>query len=236
MQPASNFDWHVMGGTESFPIDLILFGMIAAFLVLRLRSILGRRTGFERQQPAERGPVVVPGMGRPAPPVIDGKAEPTRPARPLPDPATPLGASLQRLRQMDRRFDPERFLAGAESAFRMIVKAFAEGDRVTLRGLLSDETYRSFETAIAARETQGETQRTEIRDIPAVSIEQAALAGSTGSITVKFVSDQVSETLDRGGKTISGSDAVTEIVDLWTFERDLTSSDPAWRLTAARSG
>jgi predicted lipid-binding transport protein (Tim44 family) len=224
-----------MGGSDGFPIDLILFGMIAAFLVLRLRSILGRRTGFERQQ-AQRGPVAVPGVGRPVPPVIDGKATPVAPSRPLPDPATPLGASLQRLRQVDRNFDPARFLSGAEAAFRMIVKAFADGDRVTLRSLLADETYRGFEQAIAARETNGETQRTEIRDIPTVSIETASLAGTVASIAVKFVSDQVAETLDRDGKPLVGSDAVTEIIDLWTFERDLTSSDPAWRLTAARSG
>lgn len=225
-----------MGGTESFPIDLILFGMIAAFLVLRLRSILGRRSGFERQQQAERGPVAVPGMARPAPPVIDGKAEPAPATRPVPDPASALGASIQKLRTVDRNFEPTRFLTGAEAAFRMIVKAFADGDRLTLRGLLADETYRGFEQAIAARETNGETQRTEIRDIPSVSIEQATLSGTVASIAVKFVSDQISETLDKDGKPIVGSDAVTEIIDLWTFERDLASSDPAWRLTEARSG
>lgn len=225
-----------MGGTGSFPIDLVLFGMIAAFLVLRLRSILGRRTGFERQQQPERGPVAVPGMGRPVPPVIDGKAEPAPAARAVPDPATPLGATLQRMRQVDRNFDPAHFLSGAEAAFRMIVTAFAAGDRVTLRGLLADETYRGFEQAIATRETNGETQRTEIRDLMQAGIEQATLTGNVASILVKFVSDQISETLDRDGKPVMGSDAVTEITDLWTFERDLTSSDPAWRLTAARSG
>lgn len=225
-----------MGGTGSFPIDLVLFGMIAAFLVLRLRSILGRRQGFERQQPAERGPVAVPGMGRPVPPVIDGTAEAAAPTRPLPDPATPLGASLQSLRQVDRNFDPAHFLAGAEAAFRMIVTAFAAGDRVTLRGLLADDTYRGFEQAIAAREANSETQRTEIRDIPTVGIESATLTGTVASIVVKFVSDQISETSDKDGKPIVGSDAVTEIIDLWTFERDLNSGDPAWRLTAARSG
>jgi predicted lipid-binding transport protein (Tim44 family) len=224
-----------MSGTGSFPIDLVLFGMIAAFLVLRLRSILGRRTGFERQQ-AERGPVTVPGIGRPVAPVIDGKAEPVPPARPLPDPASPAGTSLQRLREVDRNFDPAHFLTGAEAAFRMIVNAFAAGDRVALRGLLADDTYRGFEQAIAARETNGETQHTEIRNIPQVSIESATLTGTVAAITVMFVSDQVSETRDREGKPLVGSEAVTEIVDLWTFERDLTSSDPAWRLTAARSG
>ncbi|MDT7952204.1 MAG: Tim44/TimA family putative adaptor protein [Acetobacteraceae bacterium] len=226
-----------MGGTGSFPIDLVLFGMIAAFLVLRLRSILGKRSGFERQQqPPQRGPVAVPGLGRGAVPTIDAKAEPVAPPRPLPEASSPTAATLQRMRQVDRDFDPARFLQGADAAFRLIVTAFAEGDRVALRPLLGDDTYRSFETAIAAREAAGETQKSEIRSIETISIEAASLLGTVGTITVKFVSDQVSETLDKDGKPVHGTDAVTEITDVWTFERDLAQPNPAWRLTAARSG
>lgn len=223
-----------MDGSGSFPIDLVLFGMIAAFLILRLRSILGRRTGFERQQ-TQPGPVQVPGMGRPIGPVIDGKAEPAAPARKLPEPASPVGQALQQMRAIDRNFDPAHFLSGAEAAFRMIVTAFAAGDRVALRPLLDDPTYASFEGAIAARETAGETQRSEIKDLRDARIELAALNGTVASITVQFVSDQIAETLDRTGKPVAGADAVTEMSDLWTFERDLSQSDPAWRLTAARS-
>lgn len=225
-----------MGGTGSFPIDLVLFGMIAAFLVLRLRGILGKRSGFERQEQAQRGPVAVPGMGRAAPKTIDAKAEPVTPARPLPDAASPVGATLARMQQVDRNFSPERFIAGADAAFRMIVEGYAAGDRVALRPLLGDDTYRNFEAAIAAREDAGETQKSEIRSIEHATIEAANLAGTVGTITVKFVSDQVSETLNREGKPVHGTDAVTEITDIWTFERDLAQSDPAWRLTEARSG
>lgn len=226
-----------MGGTGSFPIDLVLFGMIAAFLVLRLHGILGKRNGFERQeQPPGRGPVAVPGMGRKAPTTIDAKAEPVTPVRPLPEASSPAGATLQRMRQADRNFDPARFIAGADAAFRMIVTGYAQGDRVALRPLLGDETYRSFETAISAREAAGETQKSEIRSIEQASIESAGLTGTVGTIIVKFVSDQVSETLDKDGKPVHGSDAVTEITDIWTFERDLAQSDPAWRMTEARSG
>ncbi|MDP9095063.1 MAG: Tim44/TimA family putative adaptor protein [Pseudomonadota bacterium] len=224
-----------MGGTGSFPIDLVLFAMIAAFLVLRLRSILGRRTGFERQQ-AERGPVQVPGMGRATPKPTDVKVEPVQPARPLPDRASPVGQTLQRMTALDRSFDPAHFLSGAEAAFRMIVTAYAAGDRVSLRPLLADATYASFEQAIAAREQAGETQRTELRAMQHVGIEDATLYGPVASITVKFVSDQVSETLNRDNVPVQGTDAVTEITDLWTFERDLSQSDPAWRLTTAQSG
>ena len=225
-----------MGGTGSFPIDLVLFGMIAAFLVLRLRSILGKRSGFERQQQPPRGPVAVPGMGRPVAPTIDAKAEPVAPVRPLPEPSSPAGAGLAQMRQIDRDFSAERFIAGADAAFRMIVEGYAAGDRVALRPLLNDDTYRSFEGAIAAREEAGETQKGEIRSIEHATIEAAHVNGTIGTITVKFVSDQVSETLDKNGKPVQGTDAVTEITDIWTFERDLAQRDPAWRLTEAHSG
>lgn len=225
-----------MGG--GFPIDLLLFGMIAAFLVLRLRGILGRKTGFERPPAAEgsaKDPGVVPGLGRPTPaPVIDGRAEPA--VRPLPDPGSPTGQTLQRMRSVDESFDPQHFLNGAEAAFRLVVGAFAAGDRVALRPLLSDDTYRSFEAAIAAREAAGETQRSEIRSIQSLTIEEAALSGSYAAITLRIVSDQVAETLGRDGRPVAGADAVAELTDIWTFERDLSQPDPAWRLSAARSG
>jgi predicted lipid-binding transport protein (Tim44 family) len=222
-----------MGGTGSFPIDLVLFGMIAAFLVLRLRSILGRRTGYEH--PPQ--PVRPPGPAVPSP-VIEGRAEPAQGAagRGLPDPASPAGQALLRMQNMDRTFSPAGFLNGAENAFRMIVTAFATGDRATLRNLLADETYRAFEAAIAAREAAGQRQRSEIRAIPSVSIIAAEVRGNIGAITVRFVSDQVSLTVDAQGNPVSGTDAVTEITDIWTFERELGSADPAWKLVSAANG
>jgi predicted lipid-binding transport protein (Tim44 family) len=221
-------------GSGGFPIDLLLFGMIAAFLVLRLRGILGRKTGFERPAQPDAPQTPVPGMGRPAPAlVVDNRVEAL--VRPLPDPATPSGAALAQMRAVDRNFDPQHFLNGADAAFRLIVTAFAAGDRVALRPLLADDTYRSFESAIAAREAAGETQRSEIKGIESLTIEEAGLSGTQATITLRIVSDQVAETLDRGGRPIAGADAVAEITDVWSFERDLTQSDPAWRLSAARS-
>jgi predicted lipid-binding transport protein (Tim44 family) len=220
-----------------FPIDLVLFGMVAVFLVLRLVSILGKRTGFER--PAERvAPEATSGgtVTRLTPRVIDGVAEPVPPpARAVPDPTTPLGRTLVAMAGLDRNFQPARFLDGAEAAFRIIVTAFAAGDRQRLHPLLSADTYKAFEGAIAARETAGEVHRTEIRSIESATIEQAELVASFASITVRFVSDQVNVTLGADGNPVAGTDAVTEIIDLWTFERDLSQSDPAWRLAAARS-
>jgi predicted lipid-binding transport protein (Tim44 family) len=216
-------------GAGGFPIDLVLFGMIAAFLLLRLRSILGRRDGFE----PSAGPVRPD--ARPAGPVIEAVAEaPTAPGRPLPDPTSAPGQTLAQMARVDRNFDPQRFLAGAEAAFRLIVTEFAAGNRDALRPLLSPETFTTFEASIQAREAAGERQTSEIRAIPAASIAAAALNGAVAEITVHFVSDQISQTLDSNGRYVSGTDAVTELRDDWTFRRDLSQPDPAWRLTQAR--
>jgi predicted lipid-binding transport protein (Tim44 family) len=222
-----------MGATGGFPIDLILFGMIAAFLVLRLRSILGRRTGFER--PAQ--PYQPPVNAAPAGPVIDGQAEPAPPSntRSIPEPDSALGQTLARMATADRTFTPNSFLDGAERAFRMIVTAFASADRTTLRSLLGADTYAAFDGAITAREQSGQTQISEIRSIESSAIEGAELKGSQADVTVRFVSDQVSYTQDKDGRPVAGTDAVTEITDVWTFERDMASQDPTWRLVAARS-
>jgi predicted lipid-binding transport protein (Tim44 family) len=205
-----------MGATGSFPVDLVLLGMIAAFLVLRLRSVLGKRTGFERppmpQQPPQAGPKPTPG------PIIEGRAEP-----------------LTAMHGIDRAFDPVGFLTGVEKAFRMIVEAFASGDRDTLRRLLADDTYAAFEQAITARQTLGQVQTAEIRGIETMAIDAANLRGSVADVTVRIVSDQVSLTRDRAGAIAIGAEAVTEITDIWTFERDLRQADPTWRLVAARS-
>ncbi len=224
-----------MGASSGFPIDLVLFGMIAAFLVLRLRSVLGRRTGFERQVPPYQ-----PAQANrpPAGQVIEGRAEPVMPAAPqtVPDAASPTGQALARMRTIDTGFDPAHFLVGVDQAFRMIVAAFAAGDRPGLRALLADDTYHAFEQAIIAREAASETQVSEIKSIQQLAIEQAELKGRTGQITVRVVSDQISYTKDVNEKPLTGADAVTEITDIWTFERDLSKQDPTWRLVAARSG
>jgi predicted lipid-binding transport protein (Tim44 family) len=224
-----------MGTTGGFPIDLVLFGMIAAFLVLRLRSILGRRTGYER--PPQQPPYQPQPMPRQAGPVIDGRAEPVPPPsqRSVPDPASAIGQTLAQMKRVDRTFDPASFLDGAEKAFRMIVTAFAAGDRASLRALLSDDTFHAFDQAITSRAALGQVQVSEIRAIPSATIDAAELRGKIGSVTVRIVSDQVSLTRDQAGAPVIGTDAVTEITDLWTFERDLSQPDPTWRLVAARS-
>ncbi len=217
-------------GAGGFPIDLILFGMIAAFLVLRLRSILGRKDGYEPSQGPARP------VARNTGPIIEGRAEPAPvPGRQVPDAGSDVGQALASMRRVDAVFDAAQFLAGAEAAFRLIVTEFASGNRDALRALLTAETFATFEGAIAARELAGETQTSEIRAIHEATIESASLTGTLAEITVRFVSDQISQTLDRDGKYVAGADAVTELRDIWTFARDLARSDPAWRLAQAHS-
>lgn len=217
-------------GAGGFPIDLVLFGMIAAFLVLRLRGILGKRGGAE---PTVLRPQAV---GRPGATVIDAVAEPPAAAgRPLPDAASAIGLTLAQMRRIDPVFDPQHFLAGAEAAFTLIVSKFAAGDRAALRPLLSPETFAAFDAAITAREAAGERQVSEVRAIPDATIVAASLSGTQAEIGVRFVSDQISETLDREGKHVAGTDAVTELHDEWLFGRTLGQPDPAWRLLQARS-
>lgn len=212
-------------------VELVLLIMVAGFLVLRLRGVLGRRVGFERTE-APAGPARVDGRG----PVIDGHAEGPRTLREVPPAESLAGQGLSAIRRADPAFDPQRFLGNAEAAFRLIVSAFARGDRPALQRLLGTETYAGFEAAITAREAAGETQQSDIKAIPSQSILSATMAGTAARIVVRFVSDQVNTTLDRAGAPVHGTDAVTELTDIWTFERDTRSSDPAWHLVDARTG
>ena len=215
----------------SFPVALVLFAGVAIFLVLRLRNVLGKRVGFERQPlPPSPAPAFTQG------PVIDGQAVPLSASHAVPDPHSPLGERLMQIVQRTTDFDPPKFLDQVETAFRTIVTAFAAGDRATLKALLTEHVYATFEAAIAAREAAQEHHRTEIKSILSTSIEEAELLGDQAAIIVRFVSDQLNLTLDVNGNPVVGTEAVVELTDLWTFERNLKSPVPGWRLAAARSG
>ncbi len=221
-----------------FPVDLILFAMVAAFLVLRLRSVLGRRTGFERPRregPGAYDPNAVRAPAADAVPELPPAQAAGGTRQVVPDPRSPVGQALMRIRGVDPGFDPVAFLSGAEGAFRMIVDAFAKGDRETLRLLLSDDTYAGFEGEITRREQAGETQRSEVRAVQEAKIEAADLRGTVADVTVRFTSDQVNLTTGKDGSVVAGAEAVTELVDIWTFQRDLRNSDPTWKLVATRS-
>ena len=220
--------------------DIILFAMVAAFLVLRLRSVLGRRTGTERPRDplagrlgAKREPtapdnvVSLPERGRP----LDDAVPPTDAPRP-----TSVAAGIAQIRAVDPSFDMNGFAAGARSAFEMIVHAFAAGDTTTLRPLLSDEVYERFAEAIRHRVDAKETHETNLVAIKSADIEEAELNGRTAFVTMKFASDQTNVTRAADGQIVDGdADHVVEKTDFWTFARNTRSQDPNWLLVATRS-
>ena len=216
-------------------LDLIFFAAVAVFLVLRLRSVLGRRTGNEQRRDPFAG---APAGGQPA----AAREAP----RPLPDlaakpaiggePASPLSAGLARIREADSDFDETHFLGGARAAFEMIVQAFAAGDAAALRPLLSDEVFANFNGAIEERRKAGRTRSTTLVGIRSLDLMEAELQGRNAAVTVKIVSDQINVTQDSEGKTVEGDQtAVTAITDIWTFSRNTRSRDPNWTLVATRS-
>jgi predicted lipid-binding transport protein (Tim44 family) len=217
--------------------DIILFAMIAAFLVLRLRSVLGRRTGnerrrdmFIRQADQARERVVALGQRRPAPAVRP--RPPTIDTQPM-----SVAAGLARIRTADRGFEPAEFLEGARGAFGIIVEAFAAGDKNRLRPLLSDEVFRRFAAAIDERKAAGETMEARIVSVGELDIAEAGLEGTTARVTVKLVSSQINALRAHDGSVVDGDpDKPVEKADFWSFARDTRSSDPNWVLVATSGG
>lgn len=220
---------------DHFPVDLVLFALVAAFLVLRLRSVLGRKVGI---QPL---PMPLPQQAEALKKAIDAKANATEQKAEfsIPAPATRVGQQLEAIRQQDATFTPQQFLTGAQGVFTEVVTAFAAGERTPLENRLTPAVYASFEAAITARDAAGEKQRTEIKAIRSLAIEDVRLtqlAAATGAaIDVRIVSDQISLVTGADGQPVTGMDAVTEFSDLWTFERLLGVAGSTWRLASARS-
>jgi predicted lipid-binding transport protein (Tim44 family) len=219
--------------------DIIIFAMIAAFLVLRLRSVLGRRTGTEKprdglvprigikRDPATNNVVSLPDQAR--------AREELAPAPGGPRAATPA-AGLAQIRAADPSFAPDAFVQGAHGAFEIIVNAFARGDTATLRPLLSDEVYERFAEAIRHRVEAKETLETQLITIKSADIDEAQLSGRTAFVTVKFVSDQINATRAADGTIVEGEpEHVVEKTDFWSFARNTRSQDPNWLLVATRS-
>lgn len=209
--------------------------MIAAFLGMRLYSVLGKRTGHEQE------PVLPRRDERAAPTPLrldDGENAPvSRDAAPgnsglVYEPAAEAG--LRQLLSTDRQFDAGRFMEGAEAAYRMILEAFWSGDRDTLRDLCDDDSYDGFVQAIADREARGEKLDNRLIRIDSAKITAVEVGRSEARITVRYQADISAVTRDADGKVIAGSmsDAASTD-DLWTFRRTVGSSDPNWLLDEA---
>lgn len=224
-----------------FPYDIVLIALVAVFLVLQLRRVLGRRHGEERQRP---DPFAKPAERESAADdkVVELPRRGAADAGPLPDlprgidivsKGGPAEAGIAQIRIADPSFDPRGFVQGARQAFEMIVSAFAQGDVKTLRPLLSDEVYERFAGAIRQREENKETLESGLVGFEKSEIVGAEMRGSEARVTVRFVSEQINVTRDAEGMIADGNpNEVTRTTDVWTFARDTKSSDPNWLLVA----
>lgn len=223
------------------PLNLLLLA-VAVVVFLRLRSVLGRRTGLERppldttplqRKPEAKGNVVnFPKESRDAAPAADaGPAAPVWTGYAAEGSA--LAAGLEAIAKADGQFTPKEFLKGARGAYEMIVTAFAEGDKAELKPLLSRDVFDGFAGAIDERTRAGEKLISRFVGIDKADITAASLAGRRASVTVGFISQMITATEDRSGAVIDGDlKQIREVSDVWTFERDTSSGDPNWRLVA----
>jgi predicted lipid-binding transport protein (Tim44 family) len=231
---------------EFFDFGTIFFLIAAVVIFFQLRNVLGRRTGNERQPfdpytagrtrkdeaPAGNDKVVsLPRRksGEEQPSVyadIDAAA----PA------GTPLNTGMRAIRDADPSFEPKGFVEGAKMAYEMIVMAYADGDRRTLKNLLSREVYDGFVAAIAEREQRSEKIQSSFVGIDKAEIVNAEMKGTEAHVTLRIVSELISATLDKSGAVIDGDpETVAEVKDVWTFARDTRSKDPNWKLVATEA-
>ena len=239
-------------------IFTIMFLVLAVVIILKLRSVLGRRTGDDearidrnRQRALERAQAA--GKNGTANDKVVALPRRDRPDQAGEATAAASAAAEERVRafaggdgnledgllsivRADRGFDPEGFLKGARQAYEMIVTAFAEGNRKALRTLLSKEVFDGFAGAISDREARGEIIDQSFVGINKADLLEAELKNGTAHVTVKFVSELISATRDRAGAVISGdTKKIKEVVDIWTFAREVASRDPNWRLIATQA-
>ena len=221
-------------------LDLLLFAMVAAFLVLRLRSVLGKRTGHQqsKQDPVSEQKQDKSGKSKVVEIPNNSHEKTSQEDVVISDEESddPILRGVKKIKSADSSFDLSEFSEGARGAFGMIVQAFAEGDIETLQSFLSDDVFENFCLAIEEREEREETLETAIIEIDVAEVIEADMDGQNALITMKFVSDQVNLTRDSEDRIIDGvPNAVTKITDIWMFSRDTTSNDPNWRLVETRS-
>ena len=216
-------------------LEIVLLAMVAAFLGLRLYTVLGRRAEHEEESVPQRfeSDDKPAGVARPAP------ATPVVQARPLElegvMPAVERG--IREITAADSKFNLAQFLEGARGAYRMVLEAFWKGDRETLRELCDDDVYAGFIAALEARKAAGETVDNTLIRIEETRIHSASLDGRMARIAVLFVADIAAVTRDKDGTQIAGSlDDAIESRDVWTFSRNAAARDPNWLLDETDEG
>jgi len=215
-------------------LEILLFAVVAGVILFRLYTVLGRRTGQE-QPPPER--LRLSGNA-PAEPVKDNVvALPSRAGQIADRPADPVARGLFDIKLADKGFETEHFIAGAKSAYELIVTAFARGDRTQLRPLLGGEVFAAFESVIAGREQRKEHVEFTFVGFKDVKIVHAALKGRAAEITIAIGAQFISATLGGDGQLLEGdAKSVRDVTDVWTFTRDVRARDPNWLLVATSGG
>ncbi len=217
-------------------LDIIFLAMVAGFIVLRLKGVLGRRTGNERppREGSQRQYEVDKKDDNVVP--LDQRLTKTPEAAvPGAMAESPLQATLTRIMVADRNFSVDSFIEGSCAAYGMIVTAFAEGDKEALRGLLDDQVYNDFSAVIDRRAEQNQTASVEFEGETKADLVSATLTGKVAQITVKFVSDLIRATQDADGNMVDGHPSLArEVTDVWTFSRTLQDRNPNWYLVSTR--
>ena len=204
-------------------VDILIFAVIAIFLIMRLRNILGSREGFEQKQD-----------NRPIQPVNQAESAREKKVVPL-RPSQLDGTGLEAVRRADPNFSDDTFMQGAASAFGMVLSAFADSDVTQLRRLLSFELYEEFSESIRLRNKNGDELSIEIISIDDVQLTEGQVVDNIASVTVTFVSTQTRTLTDRDGVVLEeDSMESTELTDIWVFERDTQLDDPNWKLVETR--
>ncbi|MBM3582635.1 MAG: Tim44 domain-containing protein [Alphaproteobacteria bacterium] len=227
-------------------IDIIFLAMVAVFLALRLRNVLGRRDGHEGGYRDPFCPAPAPERRADSPASdsdnvirLPNRSEEVEAAERIAKAAhgnATLADGLTQIKLADPGFDPEAFAKGARGAFEMILEAFAKGKLDGVKPILSPDVLANFEQAVKARHEAGETLENTLVGIRSAEIAEAYMDGRNAVVAVRFTSDQINVTRDREGRVVSGdASAVTAVVDLWTFQRDTRSRDPNWILVATES-
>ena len=200
-------------------IDIIIFAILAVFLIFRLRSVLGRRDGFD-EKPDDEGKRAVFKKSDPSMKELDAVS----------------GEGIAAVVAADAHFSQQDFLDGAAAAYRMILEAFAKGDMDQLKPLLGYDIATDFGDAIRDRRKAGEVLTIELVDLRRVDLVRAWVEAGIAFIAVEFHSTQKKILRDEAGKIIEGSDEAEMFVDQWVFERDVTSKNPNWLLVETQIG
>ena len=211
-------------------IELLILFAIAAFVLFRLKSVIGTRTGYEAPPESRRRGEEFGSRGEPA------RAEPTVEDAVLQRPlAAEAREGLSAMQAVEPNFILQEFLDGARSAYEMILVAFEEGDRSTLRNLLAPDVYRAFESVIAQRETEGLRVETRFIGVRDLRVENIAFDPETheADVTLRFVGEMITAVRDRENRVVEGDpNEIRRQTDIWTFSRVMGAPDPNWLLTA----